>query len=80
PPTSRLAGGIPSTFKDLVERKAEQEDLLYIPLPGKTREGKQVYRFGKASIYYDHNVVFMQDPNSGQWLPTSLNQLTEAAK
>lgn len=59
--------------------QAEQEDLLYIPLPGKTQEGKQVYRFGKASIYYDHNVVFMQAAN-GQWLPTSLNTLTEAAK
>uniref|UniRef100_A0A0B6ZZ71 G-patch domain-containing protein n=1 Tax=Arion vulgaris TaxID=1028688 RepID=A0A0B6ZZ71_9EUPU len=78
-PATRGAASVPTTFKDLIERKAEQEDLLYIPLPGKTHEGKQVYRFGKSSIYYDHNVVFMQDAN-GYWLPTSLNQLTDAAK
>ncbi|KAH9508637.1 Tuftelin-interacting protein 11 [Bulinus truncatus] len=76
----RSAGsGIPMTFRDLVERRAEQEDMLYIPLSGKCQEGKQVYRFGKASIYYDHNVVFMLDPN-GRWLPTSLNSLVDASK
>ena len=59
--------------------QAEEEDQLYIPLSGRTQEGKQVYRFGKALIYYDINVVFMQDKN-GRWLPTSLKQLSEAAK
>lgn len=59
--------------------QAEQEDMLYIPISGKSQEGKQVYRFGKASIYYDHNVVFMQDA-SGRWIPTSLNSLVEASK
>ncbi|XP_059152458.1 tuftelin-interacting protein 11-like isoform X2 [Physella acuta] len=73
------SGTVPTTFKDLVERRAEQEDLLYIPMSGKTQEGKQVYRFGKASIYYDHNVVFMLDAN-GRWLPTSLNTLVAAGK
>ncbi|XP_005104240.1 tuftelin-interacting protein 11 [Aplysia californica] len=79
--SQRSAGSVsvPTTFKELVERRAEEEDLLYILLAGKSQEGKQVYRFGKALIYYDHNVVFMQDP-SGRWLPTSLNTLAEAAK
>ncbi|KAI8792094.1 tuftelin-interacting protein 11 [Biomphalaria glabrata] len=81
-PTSHVRSTIGSaamTFKDLVERRAEQEDMLYIPISGKSQEGKQVYRFGKASIYYDHNVVFMQDA-SGRWMPTSLNSLVEASK
>jgi len=78
--TSTSSGSrVPSTFKELVEKRAEEEDQLYIPLSGRTQEGKQVYRFGKALIYYDINVVFMQDKN-GRWLPTSLKQLSEAAK
>ncbi|GFN93720.1 tuftelin-interacting protein 11 [Plakobranchus ocellatus] len=80
PGPGRGVSNIPTTFKDLVERRAEQEDLLYIPLSGKTQEGKQVYRFGKASIYYDYNVVFMQESSTGRWVPTPLNKLVETAK
>lgn len=77
--TSSSGARVVTTFKELVEKRAEEEDQLYIPLSGRTQEGKQVYRFGKALIYYDVNVVFMQDKN-GRWLPTSLKQLSEAAK
>lgn len=80
PSVNRVSSNVPTTFKDLVERRAEEEDLLYIPLSGKTQEGKQVYRFGKVTIYFDTNVVFMQDPGSGRWLPTPLNALVESAK
>lgn len=75
----RASAPAPTTFKELVERRAEEEDMLYLPIAGRSQEGKQVYRFGKAQIYYDVNVVFRQD-SSGRWIPTSLSQLVDAAK
>ncbi|PVD28664.1 hypothetical protein C0Q70_11258 [Pomacea canaliculata] len=66
-------------FKDLVEKKAEEENLLFMLLPGKTHEGHQVYRFGKLQVYIDRNVVFMQEANI-RWIPVSLQNLIDRAR
>ena len=77
--STKVSGSAPTTFKELVERRAEEEDLLYIPLAGRSQEGHQVYRFGAVNIYFDSSVVFMQDDRD-RWFPTSLAQLADAAK
>merc|ERR1712110_319279 len=50
-----------SSFKDLVEKKAAEQNLLFLPIPNRKHEGKQVYRFGNATIYIDKNVLFTFD-------------------
>lgn len=67
------------TFKDLVERKAEALGILFMPVPNRYQEAKQVYRFGHLLLYLDRGVIFVQNENN-LWVPTSLQSLVELAR
>ncbi|XP_041352059.1 tuftelin-interacting protein 11-like [Gigantopelta aegis] len=82
-PTESLAGRTTggtavSSFKELVEKKAEENNILFMPVPGKTHEARQVHRFGNVQVYIDRSVIFMY--NGNQWVPVSLQRLVECAK
>ncbi len=66
-----------SSFKDLVEKKAVEHNMLFLPMLNRKFEGKQVYRFGNANIYLDKNVLFIFE--NGQWMPLPLNDLVNKA-
>ena len=74
------SGSVPTSFKDLVERRAEEYGILFMPLVGKYREAKQIYCFGEMQIYFDRNVVFLLEPQNQKWVPVSLNTLIDRAK
>lgn len=76
----RTAAKIPQGFKDLVAKRCEERGILFVPIPNKYHEAKQVYRLGTngAQCYIDRNVVFYTQNNS-TWLPTSLNKLLDMA-
>lgn len=80
-PSMRSAGAsvVPLSFKDLVQKRAEEENLLFAPVPGKTQEGHQVYRLGKAMVYVDRNVMFLQETNM-RWVPVSLQTVVDKAR
>ena len=46
---------VPTRFKDLVEKTAEENGLMFIPIPNRRHEGKTVYSFGKClgTILFD---------------------------
>ncbi|RWS27723.1 tuftelin-interacting protein 11-like protein [Leptotrombidium deliense] len=64
-------------FKQLLERKAEELSILFMPIANKYQEAKQVYTFGNVTIYISQQVIFMY--KDGQWTPTSLQSLIDAA-
>lgn len=66
-----------SSFKDLIERKAAENNILFVQVPNRFKEGKQVYRFGNLNIYLDRNVVFMLQ--NGTWIPTSIGEILQKA-
>ena len=70
---------MPASYKDLLEKKAAEYGLLFMPIPNRTYEAKQVYKFGKAQIYLDRNVVFIME-REGLWVPVSLNTLAERGR
>lgn len=77
-PTSALSSSSSvSTFKDVIERKATESNILFLPVINKFKDGKQVYRFGNLNIYIDRNVVFMLE--NGNWVPTSINEIISKA-
>ncbi len=66
-----------SSFKDLVEKKATEHNLLFFPIHNRIFEGKQVYQFGNANIYIDKNVLFILE--NGHWMPLRLTDLISKA-
>ena len=69
---------IPQGFKDLIGRRCEEKGVVFRPMPGRFREGKQMYLVGTRQVYLDRNVIFVMD-KSGVWVPTSLNSLIDGA-
>lgn len=67
-----------STFVFILLLQAIDNNLVFLPIAGKSHKGKQVYRFGSVMISLERNVVFMLDNQA--WLPVSLNTLIDNAK
>lgn len=64
-----------TSFKDVIERKAAENNLMFLPIANKFKEGKQIFRFGDFSIYLEGNVIFMFQ--NGIWRPTSIAELVD---
>ncbi|KAA8592292.1 hypothetical protein FQN60_017747 [Etheostoma spectabile] len=73
-----ISTGVPTNFKDLIQTKAEENNIVFMPLVAKRHEGKQLYTFGRIVIYIDRGVVFVQGEKT--WVPTSLQSLIDMAK
>ncbi|KAH6924664.1 hypothetical protein HPB50_021805 [Hyalomma asiaticum] len=65
------------TFKELIEQRAQEKNLLFVPMSHRFQEGKQVYRLGHVMLYLDRNVIFVF--NGKTWVPTSLQSLLDMA-
>lgn len=59
--------------------QAEENNVLFMPLVGKTWEAKQVYQFGRLHIVIDRGVIFMQQDN-GTWVPVSLQTIIDRGR
>lgn len=74
----RLTAQVPHGFRELVQLKCEEMGLIFVPVPNRYYEGKQVYKCGSVLMYISGNVIFIL--RDGQmWVPASLNQLIQAA-
>jgi len=65
------------TFRDVVAEFAREREFLFQPRLGNnsTKDGKQVFLFGKTPIYFDSNVVFaLCGPT---WQPVTLDELAQ---
>ncbi|KAJ8667917.1 hypothetical protein QAD02_009580 [Eretmocerus hayati] len=74
----RTASQIPQGFKDLVQRRCEERGILFMPVPNRYREGKQVYKVGNIQAYIDSDVIFVCH-NGTSWVPTNLSTLLDTA-
>lgn len=75
----RTASQIPQGFKDLIQKRCEERGILFMPIPNRYREAKQVYKVGNVQAYIDRNVVFVCH-NGSTWAPTHLNALLDMAE
>lgn len=75
----RTASQIPQGFKDLVQKKCEERGILFMPIPNRYREAKQVYKVGNVQAYIDGNVLFVCH-NGMNWMPTHLNALLDMSE
>ncbi|XP_034937559.1 tuftelin-interacting protein 11 [Chelonus insularis] len=75
----RFASRMPHGFKELVQQKCEDRGILFMPIPNRYREAKQVYKVGNVQAYIDGNSLFVNHKNSN-WIPTNLNSLLDMAE
>ncbi|XP_078701272.1 tuftelin-interacting protein 11-like isoform X2 [Branchiostoma floridae x Branchiostoma belcheri] len=75
---ARKAANVSMNFKDLIQAKAEENNLVFCPIPNKFYEAKAVYQFGTKTIYIDRGVVFVQGEKT--WVPVSLQNLIDMAR
>uniref|UniRef100_A0A8C1RC86 Tuftelin-interacting protein 11 n=1 Tax=Cyprinus carpio TaxID=7962 RepID=A0A8C1RC86_CYPCA len=78
PGTAAVPASVPTNFKDLVQAKAEENGIIFMPLVAKRHMGKQLFTFGRTVIYIERGVVFVQGEKT--WVPTSLQSLIDMAK
>ncbi|CAF1606783.1 unnamed protein product [Rotaria magnacalcarata] len=62
-----------SSLKDLLEQRAMQYNVLFVPIRNGIFQEKQIYQFGNHYIYHDDNVIFCYETN--QYVPISLMNL-----
>lgn len=67
---------MPSSFKDVIQRRAEERGILFMPLP-KSRDGQTLYRLGEHVVYIDKGVIFQKIGES--YVPVSLQDMLETA-
>uniref|UniRef100_T1IT48 G-patch domain-containing protein n=1 Tax=Strigamia maritima TaxID=126957 RepID=T1IT48_STRMM len=54
------ASNVTLTFRDLIERRAQELGIVFMPVPNRFYEAKQVHRFGRFLLYIDRGVIFIQ--------------------
>lgn len=72
----RIVNQIPHGFKDFVQKKCEERGILFMPIPNKYREAKQVYKVGNLQAYIDGKALFVCHGGTN-WVPTNLNTLLD---
>ena len=83
PPAPQMSGSVsmapqvPETFRELVANKCGERGILFMPVPGRNHEGKQIYRCGNSMVYIDRTNIFVQ--RSSMWIHTSLDNLLSNA-
>ncbi|EDO26897.1 predicted protein [Nematostella vectensis] len=70
------AQNIPSNFKDLIQKMAEENNIVFTP--NRRQDGKMIYNLGKLSIYIERGVVYTLV--QGTWSPVSVQELIMMAK
>jgi tuftelin-interacting protein 11 len=71
------SGSFITKFKDLIEKNASENNIQFLPIPNRFKEGKQIYRFGNLNVYIEGTVIYVSQ--NGLWSPTSINEIIQKA-
>lgn len=69
-----------SRLVEVLEALGEEHDILLVPKYGRLHNGRQVFAFGRLSIYIDSGVIYCFCPSSGSWTCVSLATLLNKAR
>ena len=66
-------------FKQMVEMKAHECGVLFMPIAKRFQDGKQVFQFGQYFVYIDNQVLFLQRFVGGNrvWTPIRLQEIID---
>lgn len=63
------------SFSELLESKCIEKGITFVPIQGKTREGRPLYKIGKLQCYVIRNVIMYSDDGGRTFLPVGLEKL-----
>ncbi|XP_028166273.1 septin-interacting protein 1 [Ostrinia furnacalis] len=83
--TSRIADVLASTtqqksFSELLEARCLERGVTLVPIAGKSREGRPLYRVGNMQCYVIRNVVMYSADNGRTFGPISMDRLLSLAE
>uniref|UniRef100_A0A6G3MJI2 Tuftelin-interacting protein 11 (Trinotate prediction) n=1 Tax=Henneguya salminicola TaxID=69463 RepID=A0A6G3MJI2_HENSL len=67
------------TFKEIIEKEATINGIIFTPTVKKRPDGKTIYHFGGNNIYIDRDVIFIEKSPNQPWVPISINNLISAS-
>ena len=79
-PATQMASDPSVGLRDLVQKIADDNNILFIPKPVRTSDGKLLYNFGNALMYVDRGVVFLRPKGQANYRPVSMEELPTLAK
>ncbi|XP_046912846.2 septin interacting protein 1 [Dermatophagoides farinae] len=65
-------------FRQMIEIKAAEYGILFMPMANRFENGHQIFKFGSSFIYIDNQVIFqnrVQSNGHRLWIPVSLSDL-----
>lgn len=78
--TSRIADVLASntqqkSFSELLEARCIEKGITFVPIAGKSREGRPLYKIGNLQCYIIRNVIMYTTDNGRSFSPIGMEQL-----
>lgn len=64
-------------LRDLVSQKCAERSIIFVQVPGRRENGKQVYRIGKLFCCFEKSILHASADGGVTWTPMSLNVLLD---
>ncbi|XP_013139636.1 PREDICTED: septin-interacting protein 1 [Papilio polytes] len=63
------------SFSELLETRCIEKGITFVPIPGKTREGRPLYKIGMLQCYVIRNVIMYSEDGGRNFLPIGMDRL-----
>ena len=63
------------SFSELLETRCIEKGITFVPIAGKTREGRPLYKIGDLQCYVIRNVIMFSNDNGRSFNPISMDKL-----
>ncbi|XP_045504055.1 septin-interacting protein 1 [Colias croceus] len=63
------------SFSELLESRCMEKGITFVPMPGKTREGRPIYKIGDMQCYVIRTIIMYSDDNGRNFAPVSMEKL-----
>ncbi|CAG5053496.1 unnamed protein product [Parnassius apollo] len=63
------------SFSELLETRCIERGITFVPIPGKSREGRPLYKIGELQCYVIRNVIMYSDDGGRSFGPIGMDRL-----